>query len=145
MSEDLKKAPIAGIPSPTMPKPPKAPSLAPTSKKSVVKQLEQVNTPQMKDLAMKQAKSVEASMKNPTAMTKDEGIKPYAPPSNPSEQHFHVVQNGQRLTTDPIPHSHIESKMGGVKRLEAAGYNLVPVAKEKLIKAPNGQWSLEKY
>ena len=77
------------------------------------------------------------------AMTKDEGIKPYVAP--PEGQHYHIFQNGQRLTTDPIPHHHIENKMGGVKKLESAGYNLVPVSKERLKKSPNGQWSLEKY
>jgi hypothetical protein len=139
--DDLEKA-IIGIPSPTAPKLPKAPSLAPKSQKSVIKQAEQINTPQSKDLHMKQAKTMEAAAKNPMAMMKDEGVKPYISPSS-EEPHYHVLQNGQRITSDPIPHSHIESKMGGVKRLESAGYTLAPVKKEHLTKSPNGQWKLE--
>lgn len=143
MSEDLSKA-IPGVPSSKAPSLPKTPSLAPKSQKSQVKQVEQVGTPQMKDLHMKQAKSSEAALKNPLAIAKDEGIKPYTAPAAEGP-HYHIMQNGQRITSDPVPHSHVESKMGGVKRLESAGYTLVPVKKERLTKDSNGQWSLESY
>jgi hypothetical protein len=145
MTKKLEKAVVPGVPSPTAPKAPKMPSAAPVSKKSVVKQVEQVNTPQMKDLQMKQAKSMEATTKNPLAVMKDEsGIKPYTPP--PAEgQHYHIMQNGQRITSDPVSHSHIEGKMGGIKHLESSGYVVAPVKKERLTKAPNGQWSIEEY
>lgn len=137
MKEDLNKA-LPGMPSATAPKQPKMPSLAPKSAKSPVKQLEQVGTPQMKDLAMRQAKSVEASMKNPMAMNKGEEPKD-------EDVHYHIMQNGKRLTSDPIPHSYIKENLGGIEKLASAGYSAVPVSKEKLVKAPNGQWTLEKY
>lgn len=133
MTDKLDKA-IPGIPSPTAPKPPKVPSMAPTSKKSAVKQIEQLKSPQMNELHMKQAKTMEASLKNPMAMTKDE-----------NEQSFHVTKDGSRVTTEPIPLSHIDSHLGGKDRLEQAGYNLVPVKRERLVKQPNGQWSIEEY
>lgn len=134
MTEKLDKATIPGVPSPKVPKPPKAPSLAPKSQKSAVKQIEQLKSPQMNELHMKQAKTMEASLKNPIAMTKDE-----------NEQTFHVTKDGSRITTDPIPKSHIDTHLGGQERLEQAGYNLVPVKRERLVKKPNGQWSIEEY
>lgn len=134
MTDKLDKAVIPGVPTPAVPKPPKAPTLAPTSKKSSVKQLEQLKSPQMNELHMKQAKTMQVSLKNPMAMTKDE---------NPES--FHVVKDGQRVSTEPIPLSHIDSHLGGKDRLEQAGYQLVPVKRERLVKNPNGQWSIEEY
>jgi len=134
LSEKLDKAAIPGIPSPKVPSPPKAPSLAPTNKKSSVKQLEQLKSPQMNELHMKQAKTLEASMKNPMAITKEE-----------NEQSFHIVKDGNRITTEAIPKSYVDSELGGQDRLERAGYSLVPVTRERLVKKPNGQWSIEQY
>lgn len=134
MSEDLKKVNIQGVPTPTQPTALKQPTLAPTSKKSKIKQLQQLKSPQINDLHMKQAKTMEASMKNPLSFNKKE-----------EEEHFHVFKNGQRITTESIPQSYIDSNLGGKDRLESAGYTLMPVKRERLVKNPNGQWSIEEY
>ena len=134
MSDKLEKANIPGIPSAVAPKAPKTPSMAPTSQKSTVKQLEQIKSPQMNELHMKQAKTLETSMKNPMAMNKQE-----------DEETFHISKDGARITTDPIPKSYIDSNLGGHEKLTQAGYSLIPVKRERLKKNPNGQWAIEEY
>lgn len=133
MTDKLDKA-IAGVLAPTAPKPPKMPSLAPKSQKSTIKQLEQLKSPQMNELHMKNAKTVEASLKNPMAVTKSE-----------DEECFHVMKGDSRVSSEPIPKSYIDSNLGGKDKLESAGYSLIPVKKERLVRKSNGQWALEEY
>jgi hypothetical protein len=135
---DLLKAslmPSLRMPSLEPPKPPKIPSMAPKSKKSPLKIAQQVKTPDAKDFAMGQATAQIKANTNPLAYTaKSEG----------ESYHYHIVQNGQRITDKPLSISEVNTKHGGVKRLENAGFRLVPVVKEKLKLEKNGQWSLVK-
>jgi hypothetical protein len=136
--KDLLKAglmPSLRMPSIEPPKPPKAPSLAPKSKKNPVKVAQQVQAPQAKDFAMGQAVMQVKANTNPLAFaTKSEG----------ESYHYHILQNGQRITDTPVSMQEINIKHGGVKRLENAGFRLVPVVKEKLKLEKNGQWSIVK-
>lgn len=136
--KDLLKAnlmPSLRMPSIEPPKPPKAPSLAPKSKKNPIKVAEQVKAPQAKDFAMEQASQQVKASTNPLAFTtKSEG----------ESYNYHIVQNGYRITDKPISLEEVNVKHGGVKRLESAGFRLVPTVKEKLKLSKNGQWSLTK-
>ena len=135
---DLLKAKLAPglrMPSFEPPKPPKLPSLAPKTKKNPVKVAQQVKTPDAKDFAMGQATAQVKAATNPLAYTaKSEG----------ESYHYHIVQDGHRITDKPLSISEVNVKHGGVKRLENAGYRLVPVVKEKLKLEKNGQWSIVK-
>lgn len=146
IKEQLVKAmKIPGMPSLKAPALPKTPSMAPSSNKDPVKVAEQINTPQMKDLAMKRAVDVKQSKTNQMAFKSEdpqEGIKPYQP-THEGEPHFHIMKDGQRLTTDPVPLSTINNKWGGVKSVEGSGHILVPVKKERLTFSKNGQWKLD--
>lgn len=136
--KDLLKAnlmPSLRMPSIEPPKPPKAPSLAPKSKKNPIKVAQQVKTPDAKDFAMGQAALQVKASTNPLAFaTKSEG----------ESHHYHIVQNGYRITDKPVSMEEINVKHGGVKRLEGAGFHLVPVVKEKLKLEKNGQWLIVK-
>lgn len=136
--KDLLKAnlmPSLRMPSLEPPKPPKAPSLAPKSKKNPIKVAEQIKAPQAKDFAMEQAgQQVKASNNSLAFTTKSEG----------ESYHYHIVQDGYRITDKPVSLEEINVKHGGVKRLESAGFRLVPTTKEKLKLNKNGQWSLTK-
>lgn len=135
---DLIKAnlmPSLRMPSLEPPKPPKAPSLAPKSKKNPVKVAQQVQAPSAKDFAMRQATQQVQSNTNPLAYTaKSEG----------DSYHYHITENGYRITDKPLSIADINAKHGGVKNLEDAGFRLVQVSKEKLKLNKNGQWSIEK-
>lgn len=136
--KDLLKAslmPSLRMPSIEPPKPPKAPSLAAKSKKNPIKVAQQVKTPDAKDFAMGQATQQVKATTNPFAFTtKSEG----------ESYHYHIVQDGHRITDKPVSMEEINVKHGGVKRLESAGFRLVPVVKEKLKLEKNGQWSIVK-
>ena len=127
--------PSLRTPSIDTPKPPKTPSLAPKSKKNPIKVAQQVQTPDAKDFAMRQATAQVKAASNPLAYTaKSEG----------ESYHYHITENGYRITDKPLSISEINTKHGGVKRLESAGFRLVPVKKEKLNLSKNGQWTLTK-
>jgi hypothetical protein len=135
---DLLKAglmPSLRMPSLEPPKPPKMPSLAPKSKKNPIKVAQQIQTPDAKDFAMGQAAMQVKAKSNPLAYTaKSEG----------ESHHYHIVQDGHRITDRPVSMEEVNTKHGGVKRLENAGFRLVPVVKEKLHLEKNGQWSIVK-
>lgn len=135
--KDLIKAltPSLRMPSIEPPKLPKMPSLAPKSKKNPIKVAQQVKTPEAKDFAMEQAATQVKANRNPLAFTtKSEGESYY----------YHIIQDGQRVTDTPLTIEDINNKHGGVKRLENAGFRIVPVVKEKLEFKKNGQWSIIK-
>lgn len=136
--KDLLKAslmPSLRMPSLEPPKPPKAPSAAPGSKKNPIKVAQQIKAPQAKDFAMGQATQQVKATTNPLAFTtKSEG----------ESYHYHIIQNGYRITDKPISLQDINVKHGGVKKLESSGFRLVPATKEKLKLSKNGQWSLIK-
>lgn len=136
--KDLLKAglmPSLRMPSLEPPKPPKLPSLAPKSKKNPIKVAQQVKTPDAKDFAMGQATQQVKASSNPLAYTaKSEG----------ESYHYHILQEGQRITDKPVSMEEVNTRHGGVKRLESAGFRLVPVVKEKLKLEKNGQWTLVK-
>jgi hypothetical protein len=136
--KDLLKAglmPSLRMPSIEPPKPPKAPSMAPKSKKNPIKVAEQIKTPQAKDFAMGQAAMQVKANTNPLAFTtKSEG----------ESYQYHILQDGYRITDRPLTLQEINSQHGGVKRLETAGFRLVPSVKEKLKLEKNGQWSIVK-
>lgn len=136
--KELLKAnlmPSLRMPSIEPPKPPKAPSMAPKSKKNPIKVAEQIKAPQAKDFAMGQATQQVKANTNPLAFTaKSEG----------ESYHYHILQDGYRITDRPLSLQEINSQHGGVKRLESAGFRLVPTVKEKLKLEKNGQWSIVK-
>jgi hypothetical protein len=133
---DLMKAslmPSLRMPSIEPPKPPKAPSLAPKPKKNPIKVAQQVTAPSAKDFAMRQATAQVQAASNPLAYTaKSEG----------ESYHYHITENGYRITDKPLSLSDINVKHGGVKNLESAGFRLVPVKKETVKLSKNGQWTL---
>lgn len=127
--------PSLRMPSIEQPKLPKMPSLAPKSKKNPVKVAQQIQTPDAKDFAMGQATMQVKANRNALAYTaKSEG----------ESYNYHILQEGQRITDKPISMEEVNTKHGGVKRLENAGFRLVPVVKEKLKLEKNGQWSIVK-
>jgi hypothetical protein len=135
---DLLKAglmPSLRMPSLEPPKPPKMPSLAPKSKKSPIKIAQQVQTPDAKDFAMGQA-AMQVKAKNNTFA--------YTAKSEGESYNYHIVQDGHRITDRPVSMEEVNTKHGGVKRLESTGFRLVPVVKEKLHLEKNGQWSIVK-
>lgn len=130
-----KLMPSLRMPSLEPPKPPKMPNLVPKSKKNPIKVAEQVKAPEAKDFAMGQAASQVKANHNPFAYTaKSEG----------ESYHYHILQDGHRITDTPVSMEEVNVKHGGVKRLESSGFRLVPVVKEKLEFKKNGQWSLTK-
>lgn len=60
----LKAAPLAGMPTPSIPKVPKAPTITPISQKNPVKVAQQVSDPATKKIAVKQAKEIVKTDKN---------------------------------------------------------------------------------
>lgn len=130
-----KLMPSLRMPSIEQPKPPKMPSLAAKSKKNPIKVAEQIKAPQAKDFAMGQATMQVKANNNPFAYTaKSEG----------ESYHYHIIQDGYRITDHPLSMEQINTQHGGVKKLESAGFRLVPVVKEKLTFKKNGQWTLHK-
>jgi hypothetical protein len=84
---------------------------------------------------MRQATQQVKSTNNPLAYTaKSEG----------DSYHYHITENGYRITDKPLSIAEINAKHGGVKNLEDNGFRLVQVNKEKLKLNKNGQWSIEK-
>lgn len=136
---DLMKAAL--MPSLRMPghvagkvKAPKAPSAAPAGKKNPLKVAEQVKTPEAKDFAIRAAtQQLQANTPRITSVVKTE-----------ESQRFHLFQNGQRLTNEPMSLDEVHKRHGGVKNLERSGVVLVESKPVSLSQHPKtGQWSLK--
>lgn len=131
-----KLSPNLRMPGLAAPKPPKAPSLAPPSRKNPVKVAQQVQDPSIKQHAMGQATAQVKANRNPFAFSvlKSEG----------NSHHFHIVKDGTRITNEPMTIEDINRKHGGVQELESSGHSLVPVQWHELHQDRHtGQWSLK--
>lgn len=117
-------SPSIRIPSMAAPVAPKAPSLAPSSKKNPVKQAQQLSNPDAKTFAMKQAKGQVASTRNSLAFkSEDDG------------QLYYAFEGERRLNNEPMSAASIYEKWGN-------DIKLTPIKVEKLETTPNGQWKL---
>ena len=144
------KPSTSSVKAPEAPKP--ASPKAPTSKKDPVMVAEQIQNPDTKKQVMKEA--IKISKAGQWSLTKAE--PEMASPDNPEEgrtrnkkskgesdllypgiehasiskdedgPHYHILQDGQQLTTKPVPHNEIVRKYGSVQEVEAAGYRLKP-------------------
>lgn len=135
LSDTIKNniSPNLRMPSIEPPQPVKTPSLAANSKKNPKKVAEQIKSPYEKDFAMQSANQQIKANTNPLAFTTK---------SEQDGMMYHIHQDGHRITDTPLSINQINEKHGGAKKLEGAGFLLVPVKKEKLTMAKNGQWSL---
>lgn len=102
------------------------PGQASATKKSPIKSAEQTHNKDIKDIKMKEAHAE-------LAMKKGEG-----------EDLYHIHENGKKITSEPMTLKDIETKHGGVKKLEGSGFRVVQHKPEQMAVAKNGQWSLEK-
>lgn len=148
---------------PEAPKPP-VPK-APDSKKNPIKVAEQIQEPDTKKQVMKEA--IKLSKNGQWSFTKAEGPQ-MASPDNPKEgrtrdkkqkdskllypgientsevtkadsgPHYHIYQDGHKLTDSPMHHNEVIRQYGSVQRVEAAGYRLKPAqAPDKVEKQDN--------
>jgi hypothetical protein len=107
----------------------KIPNVTPATKKNPIKSAEQTHNKDIKDVKMKEA---HAQLKI-KPMEKDEG----------SQDLYHIHQNGMKITAHPLSLKDIHEKHGGVKKLESAGYRVIPHKPESVSIKKNGQWSLD--
>jgi len=103
----------------------KIPGMKPTSQKNPIKQVEQIQNKDIKDMKMKEAQSAF-------------GIKKGESPTL-----YHIHQNGQRITDKPMSLSELHDKHGGVKKLENSGFRVIEHKPEQVSFKKNGQWELD--